>query len=151
MNRLAMIAALRTVFVPELVGRGFRGPFPHFRRTSNLHVDILTVQFNRHGGSFVLEIAQCEPNGVTTYWGKLIPPTKVRSWDINFRKRHRLRATNGNLATGSDSMTEPHFTMLPQPLFCISTKRKLGGGRLPTLPNETSRCSRFRCQAGCRS
>jgi hypothetical protein len=65
---------MRTVFVPALVERGFRGPFPHFRRITKQRMDILTVQFNRHGGSFVLEIAQCDPSGVTTYWGKHIEP-----------------------------------------------------------------------------
>ena len=95
MNRLEMISALRAVFAPALVARGFKGPFPHFRRTTNQRVDILTVQFNRHGGSFVLEIAQCDPNGVTTYWVKHIAPTKVRSWDIIYTKRHRLGAIFG--------------------------------------------------------
>ena len=83
-----MIAALKRVFVPALRARGFKGSFPHFRRPNNEQIDLLTVQFDRWGGGFVVEIAKCDPEGVTTHWGKKIPPNKVSAWDVG--KRYRL-------------------------------------------------------------
>jgi len=70
--------------------RGFKGSLPHFRRLGKDRIDLLTVQFNRHGGSFVIEISRCAAEGVTTSWGKKIPPNEVRAWDIHPSERPRL-------------------------------------------------------------
>jgi Domain of unknown function (DUF4304) len=65
-----MIAALREVVVPVLRNMGFSGSFPHFRRIRESQIDLLTFQFDRHGGSFVVEVATCAPEGFTTHWGR---------------------------------------------------------------------------------
>jgi hypothetical protein len=85
-----MIGALRDVVVPVLRDMGFSGSFPHFRRIRESQIDLLTFQFNRHGGSFVLEIATCAPDGFTTHWGEQIPPHKVQAHDIHPKQRLRL-------------------------------------------------------------
>jgi hypothetical protein len=85
-----MISSLRRLFVPALRGRGFKGSLPHFRRLRKTQIDLLTVQFDRHGGGFVIEISKCAPEGTTTYWGKQIPPNKVTAWDMKFNERWRL-------------------------------------------------------------
>ena len=85
-----MIAALKENFVPTLRERGFKGSFPHFRRIGPNGIHLLTVQFDKWGGGFVIEIATCGPEGLTTSWGEHIPPNKVRAWDTN--PRHRLGA-----------------------------------------------------------
>ncbi|MFI5095886.1 MAG: DUF4304 domain-containing protein [Candidatus Acidiferrales bacterium] len=86
-----MIAALKAEFVPALRKRGFKGSFPHFRRVKPDKIDLLTIQFDRWGGGFVIEIAKCGPDGITTYWGLHIPANKVRAWDVN-SPRPRLGA-----------------------------------------------------------
>jgi Domain of unknown function (DUF4304) len=98
MNRQSMNAALRDRFVPSLRKRGFKGSLPHFRRVSEDRVDLLTVQFDKYGGGFVIEISRCPLEGVTTAWGKKIPPAKVTAHDIHPDDRHRL----GSPAPGED-------------------------------------------------
>ena len=87
-----MDAALKSTFVPALRRLGFKGSLPHFRRLLPDRVDLLTVQFDRYGGGFIVEISRCGPTGVTTYWGKHIPATKVTAHDLDPEKRHRLRS-----------------------------------------------------------
>jgi len=62
-SRDKMMEALHRVVVPMLRDMGFTGSFPHFRRVHDTQIDVLTFQFNRWGGSFVVEVAFCEPVG----------------------------------------------------------------------------------------
>lgn len=50
-----MINALKAFVVPEIKALGFSGRFPHFRRERESKFEFLSFQFNRHGGSFILE------------------------------------------------------------------------------------------------
>jgi Domain of unknown function (DUF4304) len=97
-DRKDMLTALRTHLLPQLGQRGFTGSLPHLRRVSATGIDLLTVQFNRQGGSFVVEIARCAPSGFTTYWGKYIEPGKVTAHDLHPNDRHRL----GTVIPGQD-------------------------------------------------
>ena len=90
MSRDLMNAALKETLVPILRERGFKGSLPHFRRILPARTDLLTVQFDRHGGGFIVEISRCSPSGVTTSWGKHIPAAKVTAHDLPPDKRHRL-------------------------------------------------------------
>lgn len=54
MSRDEMNHALKVRFVPGLRQLGFKGSLPHFRRQRESRVDLLTVQFDRHGGGFVV-------------------------------------------------------------------------------------------------
>ena len=92
MKNDSMIPALKSEFVSALRERGFEGSFPHFRRAQTDKVDLLTVQFDKWGGGFVVEIAKCRPEGVTTSWGEHIPPNKVRARDLHPNFRQRLGA-----------------------------------------------------------
>jgi hypothetical protein len=85
-----MKSSLKKLFVPALKNRGFRGLLPHFRRIGTRQIDLLTVQFDRHGGGFIIEISKCPAEGFTTYWGKQIPSNKVTAWDLHPNDRHRL-------------------------------------------------------------
>lgn len=86
-DRSRMIAALQAHVVPELRRRGFKGSFPHFRRSAEQRIDLLTFQFDKWGGGFVVEIAVCPPDGVRTSWGEHISPTKVTAHTVNRRLR----------------------------------------------------------------
>ena len=85
-----MIAALREIVVPVLRDMSFRGSFPHFRRLRDTQIDLLTFQFSRRGGEFLIEVAFCEPSGFTTAWGKHVPPAKACAHDIHPMSRLRL-------------------------------------------------------------
>jgi hypothetical protein len=98
MNRDAMTAALKETLVPALRARGFKGSLPHFRRVGPERVDLLTVQFDRHGGGFMVEISRCGSAGITTAWGKHVPAARVTAHDLHPSKRHRL----GSPAPGID-------------------------------------------------
>jgi len=89
-ERKMMDNALKKVAIPFLREQGFKGSLPHFRRKNEINIDLITFQFNRWGGSFVVELATCSIEGVTTHWGKHIPPNKVTAHDIT--KRIRLGA-----------------------------------------------------------
>jgi hypothetical protein len=91
-----MVTALKETFVPQLRGMGFTGTFPHFRRRQSDRIDLLTFQFDKWGGGFVIEIAQCPPEGVTLASGKSVPASKVRAWDVHPMKRLRLQPSLGS-------------------------------------------------------
>lgn len=98
MNRESMDAALRVRFTPALRSRGFKGSLPHFRRVREDRIDLLTVQFDKWGGGFVIEIGRCPADGITTPWGKEIAPGKVTAHDLHPNARHRI----GSRAPGED-------------------------------------------------
>jgi len=86
-EREKMIETLKEHVVPVLKARGFKGSFPHFRRITDTGIHLLTFQFDKWGGSFVVEIGACSPHGVTMHWGEQIPPTKVTAHHVSRRQR----------------------------------------------------------------
>jgi hypothetical protein len=95
-----MKKALKDVVVPRLRDHDFTGAFPHFRRRRSDRIDLLTFQFDRHGGGFIIEIGQCPAEGFTNHWGKLIGPEKVKAWDLSSQQRARIQPRIGS---GTDS------------------------------------------------
>jgi Domain of unknown function (DUF4304) len=89
-----MDAALRKMTAESLRPRGFTGSIPHLRRRRDNRVELVSVQYHSAGGSFVVEVAACGPEGYTTSWGKAIPATKVRAVDIPHPNRPRLGSPN---------------------------------------------------------
>lgn len=86
-ERRRMVAALRKRVVPALKARGFKGSFPHLRRVAESKIDLLTFQFDKWGGGFIVEIAACPPEGVTMYGGEHVAPGKVNAWHMSRRLR----------------------------------------------------------------
>jgi hypothetical protein len=99
-SRDQMKKALKDVVVPRLKEAGFAGSFPHLRRRRPDRIDLFSFQFDRHGGGFIIELAQCAPDGFTTYWGKHITPDKVTAWDLPPTQRARIQSRAGS---GTDS------------------------------------------------
>lgn len=97
-NRMMMDKALKKVVIPLLRNQGFKGSFPHFRRKNNNNIDLLTFQFNKWGGSFVVEFAVSPLDGITMHWGEHISPNKITAHHIN--KRYRL----GRKSEGEDGI-----------------------------------------------
>ncbi len=90
-----MIDALEDVVIPLLRERGFSGSFPHFRRLSEDGIDLLSFQFDKWGGGFLIEISKCGSSGIRTHWGEEIPADKVRAIDNPPDKRLRLKPGEG--------------------------------------------------------
>jgi hypothetical protein len=94
--RHQMDAALGRVVVPRLREHAFTGSLPHFRRRTAGGIDLLSFQFDKWGGGFVIEISRCPADGFVTHWGKEIPPNKVTAQDPHPDQRHRLKANEGS-------------------------------------------------------
>ena len=86
-DREMMNTSWKKVAIPFLREQGFKGSLPHFRRKNETNIDLITFQFNKWGGSFVVELAICTIEGIATHWGEYIPPNKVTAHDINERFR----------------------------------------------------------------
>jgi hypothetical protein len=102
-SRKEMIERISEIVIPALRQKGFKGSFPHFRRLKVDRINLLTFQFDRRGGGFVIEIANFQPDGFTTSWGKKIDPKKLTAHDLFLRKR-----IQSNMDTDS-SLTEDWF------------------------------------------
>jgi hypothetical protein len=110
-DRDEMNKNLNEIVVPALRQLNFKGSFPHFRRHTTERINLLTFQFDRSGGGFVIEIANCKPEGYTTSWGLEIKPNKVTAHDMNQRKR-----IQSNMNTES-SLTKDWFRYDKKHLF----------------------------------
>jgi hypothetical protein len=91
-DRKTMIGALKKLVVPGLRTLGFSGSFPHFRRLLDDRTDLLTFQFDRHGGGFVVELATWPPGEFAMPWGERVPPEKLTAHHIPPNSRLRLGA-----------------------------------------------------------
>ncbi|WP_457362513.1 DUF4304 domain-containing protein [Pseudomonas sp. TE3610] len=89
-NRKHMDAALNAHLVPVLRGLGFKGSLPNFRRITAHQVDLLSVQHDKWGGGFVIEVAVSPPEGVVMAWGKSVPANKVLPKHLHPNRRMRL-------------------------------------------------------------
>jgi hypothetical protein len=95
-DRTAMNLELRKTVLPLLRDAGFKGSLPHLRRADSDGVDLITFQFDQHGGGFVIEIARGSAEGHTTHWGLQIPAEKLRAWDLHPSERHRIKPREGS-------------------------------------------------------
>ena len=82
-----MVGALKELVVPKLRAMGFSGGFPHFRRPREGMLDVITFQFSRWGGSFVVEVASCSAAGVDLSCGEHVPANEVKAHHIGYRLR----------------------------------------------------------------
>jgi hypothetical protein len=96
-DRQTMIAELKRVVQPHLRAEKFVGAFPHFRRLGQGAIDLVTFQFDRHGGGFLIEIARCPVDGLLSASGVPVPPNRTSAWDVhpNYRKRIQQRPGSG--------------------------------------------------------
>jgi hypothetical protein len=98
-KRMKMIENLTEMVVPILRQLNFKGSFPHFRRLTADRINLLTFQFDRYGGGFVIEIANYKPENFTTSWGQKIEPNKLTAHDLNKRKRIQSNMNTENSST----------------------------------------------------
>ena len=79
--------AIKEITIPFLREKGFKGSLPHFRRQQTDGTNLLTFQHSLYDTKFVVEIANCPVEGITTHWGKEIPKNKVTAHDMGERLR----------------------------------------------------------------
>jgi hypothetical protein len=79
--------AIKEITIPFLREKGFKGSLPHFRRQQSDGINLLTFQHSLYDSKFVVEIANCPAEGITTHWGKEIPKNKVTAHDMGERLR----------------------------------------------------------------
>jgi len=111
LEREKMNNNLNQIVIPVLRQLNFEGSFPHFRRKTSERINLLSFQFDKNGGGFVIEIANCKPNGFTTSWGVEIKSNKVTAHDMSIRKRIQSNMNTKN------SLTEDWFRYDKKHLF----------------------------------
>lgn len=82
-----MIKSLNKVFVPELRKLNFKGSMLHFRRTEGEITNLITFQFDRDGGGFVIELVNWRGSEFKDSAGNTIPLNKLTAHHINKRQR----------------------------------------------------------------
>ena len=102
-ERDKMIKSLKEIVIPELRNRNFKGSFPHFRKTENTKTNLLTFQFDRNGGGFIIELANWNESEFKTYWGEIIPLNKLTSSDLHPDERQRIYPNSLTEQSGTDS------------------------------------------------
>jgi hypothetical protein len=98
-DKKEMIRSLQEFVIPALRKLNFKGSFPHFKRITIDRINLLTFQFDKRGGGFVIEIANCKTEGFTTSWGLEIKTNKLNVFDLNKRKRIQSNMKTENSAT----------------------------------------------------
>ncbi|MFE1245755.1 DUF4304 domain-containing protein [Fictibacillus sp. NPDC058756] len=78
-ERDEMIKVLKSILIPLLREKGFKGTFPHFRRRLDTRIDLFSIFFDKYGGGFIVEIGASPINGFSIKGGPSIPPDKVNT------------------------------------------------------------------------
>ncbi|MFG4002824.1 DUF4304 domain-containing protein [Flavobacterium aquidurense] len=100
-ERNQMIISLKKLFIPELRKLNFKGSFPHFRRIENDITNLITFQFDRYGGGFVIELANYKGKEYVTSWGEITELKKLTAHHLNQRKRIYPDSENEDNGKGS--------------------------------------------------
>lgn len=86
----SMIEALKGSIVPDIKSLGFSGHFPHFRRKNNERFEFVSFQFNRHGGSFILECSFLHPQELSDFF-KNLPFEQLNCGNAHPKNRLRIK------------------------------------------------------------
>ena len=91
-NRELMKKYILSSVVPSFIDRGFTGQFPHYRKVGQDCIELITLQTNKCGGSFTVEVSAIFPcaNDKNCAPGS-IDGESVTVWDTN--DRYRLKGT----------------------------------------------------------
>jgi hypothetical protein len=96
-ERTKMIKELKKWVIPELNNMGFTGVFPHYRRNAGKKIDLLMFQFNKWGGSFLIEISYVLTEGGKSnlVFENKTSIEKITVPDTNIR--YRLKTMNNDV------------------------------------------------------
>ena len=86
-----MRKSLKRHLIPELARIGFSGGALHFQRLEPETQDLLSLQYWKYGGEFILEFARRPRGPFATSWGPIVPENKLDVAYINPLDRARLQ------------------------------------------------------------
>lgn len=88
-----MKAALRAYVIAPLLNDGFVGKYPHYRKVYDDRIELFTVQTNKWGNSFTVEVSTVFPlregSGKNFDVSYGVPLEEINVWHTN--KRYRLK------------------------------------------------------------
>jgi len=82
--------SLRKYLLPELREFGFIGKSSSFQRAGSEFLDLLSIQYWKYGGEFILEFARRSRGDLLTSWGVLVPESKLDVAYVSPLERARL-------------------------------------------------------------
>ncbi len=84
---------LKKILRQFLSRQNFQGKFPNYRRIESDMLHLLSVEFDKYGGAFFLELAICPAKNLQTSWGKSISVDELTAAHMPPEDRVRLQAT----------------------------------------------------------
>ena len=100
-----MRKALKRFWLPEMSRIGFVGKSSTFQRLGPEYQDLLSLQYWKYGGEFILEFARRARGPFVTSWGSVIPEEKLDVAYLSPTLRARLEqigSTAGHCFRGFD-------------------------------------------------
>lgn len=91
-SKNSMEDSLKAFVVSKIKSIGFSGTFPHFRR-ENDRLEFVSFQFNRNGGSFVLECGFIKRDDLISSF-KDLPLSKLNYGNTRHENRIRIKPDN---------------------------------------------------------
>ncbi len=85
--RQEMEKALQKTVMPLLRQKRFTGNFPHLRKITPSEIHLISFQFHKHGGGFVVEVAKTKNEPFRTRSGEIIDPKKLIALYVEERER----------------------------------------------------------------
>ena len=86
-----MRKALKKILLPELARIGFIGTSSNFQRRSAENLDLLSIQYWKYGGQFILEFARSKRGVLNTSWGEVVEEENIGVAHISPLQRARLQ------------------------------------------------------------
>ena len=74
----------------------FMGSLPHFRRYRPDRINLLTFQHSMDKSAFVIELANCPPDGTQDVYGNTVPPNKITAHHMFRRSRPGSHTFSGD-------------------------------------------------------
>lgn len=94
-NNEIMKSYLKKIVIAPLLDKGFTGKYPHFRKVDENCIELFTVQVNKWGGSFTIEVSAVFPNGKIKNYTEWEGLTEEQLTVWNTGERYRLKGMYG--------------------------------------------------------
>ena len=95
-----MRKALKRCLLPKMKRLGFSGSGSKFQRTSTDWLDLVSIQYWKYGGQFILEFARRERGALHTSWGEVVPEEKLDVAYVSPSLRARLEQRGADSGEG---------------------------------------------------
>ena len=91
-NNAKMKYYLSKKVFPLLIEKGFTGKYPHFRRICSNYIELISIQTNKWGGSFTIEVSAVFPNSIRKNYSDSSCKTEKEELTVwNTNERYRLK------------------------------------------------------------